>query len=44
MKIIKIVCGIFLLVLYLITLPLLDAYRLAHAEKPELSNAVFYVQ
>jgi hypothetical protein len=31
-------------ILFLITLPLVDGYRAAHAENPELSTAVFYVQ
>ncbi len=35
---------LFLLALFLITAPFVDGYRLAHAESPELSTAVFYVQ
>jgi hypothetical protein len=31
-------------ILFLITLPLVDSYRPAHAETPDLSTAVFYVQ
>ncbi|MGD2099037.1 MAG: hypothetical protein PVG35_15785 [Desulfobacterales bacterium] len=31
-------------ILFLITLPLVNADRPAHAENPELSTAVFYVQ
>ena len=44
MKIIKKICTLFLPVLFLITLPFVDGYRPAHAENPELSTAVFYVQ
>ena len=44
MKIIKKFSALFLPVLFLITLPLVDGYRPAHAENPELATAVFYVQ
>jgi hypothetical protein len=44
MKTIKKFYALFLPMLFLITLPLVDAHRPAHAEKPELSTAVFYVQ
>ena len=44
MKIIKKFCVLFLPVLFLITLPFVDGHRPAHAENPELSTAVFYVQ
>ena len=37
-------CAGLLPILFLITLPLVDGYRPAHAENPELSTAVFYVQ
>jgi hypothetical protein len=44
MKIIKKFYVRFLPVLFLITLSFVDGYRPAHAENPELSTAVFYVQ
>jgi hypothetical protein len=44
MKIIKKFCALFLPVLVLSTLPFVDGYRPAHAENPELSTDVFYVQ
>ena len=34
----------FLPVIFLITLSFADGYQPAHAESPELSTAVFYVQ
>lgn len=37
-------CAGLLSILFLITLPLIDGYRPARAENPELSTAVFYVQ
>ena len=44
MKIIKKFCVLFLPVLFLITLPFVDGHHPVHAENPELSSAVFYVQ
>ena len=44
MKIMKKFGVLFLPVLFLITAPFVDGYRPAHAENPELSTAVFYVQ
>ena len=44
MKIIKKIYVRFLPVLFLITLSFVDGYRPVHAENPELSTAVFYVQ
>ena len=44
MKTIEKFCASLLPMLFLITLPLVDGYRQAHAENPELSTAVFYVQ
>ena len=44
MEIIKKFCVLSLPVLFLITLLFVDGSRSAHAEKPELSTAVFYVQ
>ena len=44
MKTIEKFCVGLLPMLFLITLPLVDGYRPAHAENPELSTAVFYVQ
>jgi hypothetical protein len=44
MKIIKKFCVLFLPVLFLITLPFVDGHHPVHAENPELSTAVFYVQ
>ena len=44
MKTIEKFCVGLLPVFFLITLPLVDGYRPAHAENPELSTAVFYVQ
>ena len=44
MKTIKKFYALFLPVLFLIALALVDSHRQVHAEKPELSTAVFYVQ
>jgi hypothetical protein len=44
MKTIKKFCTALLPMLFLITLPLVDGNRPAHAENPQLSTAVFYVQ
>ena len=44
MKIIKKSCVLFLPVIFLLTLALIDGHSPAHAENPELSTAVFYVQ
>jgi hypothetical protein len=44
MKTIGKFCLGFLPILFLITLPLIDGYPPAHAETPELSTAVFYVE
>ena len=44
MKTIKKYYALYLPILLLITLPLVDVHRPAHAENPELSTAVFYVQ
>jgi hypothetical protein len=44
MKIIEKFCAGLLPILFLITLPLVDGNRPAHAGNPELSTAVFYVQ
>ena len=44
MKTIKKFCLGLLPILFLLTLPLVDGYRPAHAESPDLSTAVFYVQ
>ena len=44
MKIIKKFCLGLLPILFLLALPLVDGYRPAHAQSPELSTAVFYVQ
>jgi hypothetical protein len=44
MKTIEKFCAGLLPILFLITLPLFNANRPAHAENPELSTAVFYVQ
>ena len=44
MKIINKFCLRFLPVIFLINLALIDGHRPAHAENPELSTAVFYVQ
>ena len=35
--------ALYIPMLFLITLPLVDAHRPAHAETPKLSTAVFYV-
>ena len=44
MKSIEKFCAGLLPIIFLITLPLVDGSRLAHAENPELSTAVFYVR
>ena len=44
MNTIKKYYALYLPILFLITLPLVDAHRPVHAETPELSTAVFYVQ
>jgi quinol-cytochrome oxidoreductase complex cytochrome b subunit len=44
MKIMKKFGVLFLPVLFLITVPFVDGNRPTHAENPELSTAVFYVQ
>lgn len=44
MKTIEKFCAGLLPILFLITLPLFNGNRPAHAENPELSTAVFYVQ
>lgn len=44
MKTIEKFCGLFLLILFLVTLPLIAGHRSAFAETPELSTVMFYVQ